>query len=101
MNKFDNEIAETLRLAGVQLNEDRFQEILARMQQGRMTTVKELMEKLSKCDPNALIIISEKQGQGANQCYLYQGFTDSEGYELSEEQDEEFNIPAVELTCNM
>ena len=93
---YDDEINETLRLAGVQLNEDWFSE----HQSKNANTVKDLIEKLQQCDPNAIVIVSEKPGRGGASCYVYQGYTDKNGFYLSDEQNEEYNIPAIEITCD-
>lgn len=96
MNNFDNEINETLRLAGVQLNEDWFSE----HQSKNANTVKDLIEKLQQCDPNAIVIVSEKPGRGGASCYVYQGYTDKNGFYLNNKQNEEYSIPAIEITCD-
>ena len=63
-------------------------------------TVKELIEKLQQCDPNATVIVSEKPGRGGASCYVYQGYTDKNGFYLNDEQNEEYSIPAIEITCD-
>ena len=94
--EFDDEISETLKLAGVQLNEDWFSE----HQSKNANTVKDLIEKLQQCDPNAIVIVSEKPGRGGASCYVYQGYTDKDGFYLNDEQNEEYSIPAIEITCD-
>lgn len=95
-NEFNDEIAEALRLAGIQLNEDWFTE----HQSKNANTVKDLIEKLQQCDPNATVIVSEKPGRGGASCYVYQGYTDKNGFYLNDEQNEEYSIPAIEITCD-
>lgn len=107
-NNIDEELNEVLEAAGVEsetteenektekLNEDWMAEWKAR----QADTVKDLIAKLQKCDPNAKIICSDKPGRGAMQCAVYTGFANKWG-QLSETQDEEYNIPAVELTADL
>ena len=68
---FDNEINETLRLAGVQLNET--------VQVGRYKykTVSDLMNELQNCDPKAVVIVNEKWGREAAQFHIRTGYTDT------------------------
>lgn len=90
---FDSEISETLKLAGVQLNEE--------VVNGRNAVkVKDLIEILQKCNPSSIIIVSEKPGRGGASCYVYTGYTNRNGFFCSKTQSEEYNIPAVEITCD-
>ena len=64
-------------------------------------TVAQLIEVLQKCNPEATIIVSEKPGRGAAQCFVYQGYTNAYGEYLSDTQDAENTIPAVEVTADL
>jgi len=94
---FDNEIAEALRLAGVQLNEA--------VQVGRYKykTVSDLMNDLQKCDPEAVVIVSEKWGRGAAQFHIRTGYTDTNYLEVigSQEPTEEYPTKAIEISAAM
>ena len=67
----------------------------------RAKTVKDLIAILQQCNPDATVIVSEKPGRGAAQCFVYQGFTNDWGEELAPEQEEGFTIPAVEVTADL
>jgi len=94
---FDNEIAETLRLAGVKLNEA--------VQVGRYKykTVSDLMNELQNCDPEAVVIVSEKWGRGAAQFHIRTGYTDTNYLEVigSQEPTEEYPTKAIEISAAM
>ena len=96
MKSYQRELNECLKNAGVQLNEDWFSDFQSR----NARTVKDLIEKLQQCDPNAIVIVSEKPGRGGASCYVYQGFTDKEGFYLNDEKNDEYSIPAIEITCD-
>lgn len=97
MAEFDDEINETLRLAGVQLNES--------VQVGRYKyqTVSDLINKLQQYDPDAVVIVSEKWGSGAAQFSIASGYTDDKFLEYigSEEPTDEFPIKAIEISAAM
>lgn len=97
MNKFDDEINETLRIAGVQLNE------AVQVGEYKFRTVSDLMNDLQKCDPDAVVIVSEKWGRGAAQYSIKSGYTDSKFLEYigSKEPTEEFPTKAVEISANL
>jgi hypothetical protein len=62
-----------------------------------MITVKDLIEMLGKCNPDAIVCVSEKRGRGGalgNEPTIYEGV-------LSECSDSESGEePAIEITCN-
>lgn len=97
MNEFDNEINETLRLAGVKVNES--------VQVGRYKykTVSDLMNELQNCDPDAVVIVSEKWGRGAAQFRIRTGYTDTNYLEEigSQEPTEEYPTKAIEISAAM
>lgn len=92
---YENEIAETLRLAGVQLNES------VQVGNHKYKTVSDLMNELQKCDPDAVVIVSEQWGRGAAQFRIMTGYTDTNYLEsiYSKEPTEEYPTKAVEISA--
>ena len=66
-------------------------------------TVSDLIAELQQCDPNAVVIVSEKWGRGAAQFAIKQGYTDNKFLEYigSKEQTEEFPTKAIEISANL
>lgn len=94
---FDDEIAEALRLAGVKLNE------AVQVGRYRYKTVSDLMNELQNCDPEAVVIVSEKWGRGAAQFHIRAGYTDTNYLEVigSQEPTEEYPTKAIEISAAM
>ena len=94
---YDDEINEALRLAGVKVNES--------VQVGRYKykTVSDLMNELQNCDPDAVVIVSEKWGRGAAQFRIRAGYTDTNYLEEigSQEPTEEYPTKAIEISAAM
>ena len=61
------------------------------------------MNDLQKCDPDAVVIVSEKWGRGAAQFHIRTGYTDTNYLEVigSQEPTEEYPTKAIEISAAM
>ena len=103
-----NQIKEILRIAGVTSKynitdpeqQAKISKLDGEIQLLYAPRVKDLIAQLEKCDPEAIVIISEKWGRGGAQYSIRQGFTDANFMEYcSKEQKEKYQHPAIEISC--
>lgn len=103
-----NQIKEILRIAGVTSKynitdpeqQEKIRELDGEIQLLYAPRVKDLIAQLEKCDPEAIVIVSEKWGRGGAQYSIRQGFTDANFMEYcSKEQQEKYQYPAIEISC--
>lgn len=108
VQELENQIKEILRIAGVTskynitdpTQQAKIRELDGEIQLLYAPRVKDLIAQLEKCDPEAIVIVSEKWGRGAAQYSIRQGFTDSNFMEYcSKEQKEKYQYPAIEISC--
>ena len=104
----NNQINDILRIAGVRFSNnltDPEQKAKVRQLRGEIQLlsaprVKDLIAQLQNYDPEAIVIVSEKWGRGAAQYSIRQGFTDDNFMEYcSKEQEDEYQYPAIEISC--
>lgn len=108
VQELENQIQEILRIAGVTskynitdpAQKAKIRELDGEIQLLYTPRVKDLIAQLEKCDPEAIVIISEKWGQGGAQYRIHKGFTDANFMEscVSEQMDE-YQYPAIEISC--
>lgn len=108
IQELENQIKEILRIAGVNSRYNitdpeqkaKIRELDGEIQLLYAPRVKDLIAQLEKCDPEAIVIISEKWGRGGAQYGIHKGFTDSNYMEeCVSEQDDEYQYPAIEISC--
>lgn len=106
----NNQINDILRIAGVRFPDNltdpeqkaKVRQLRGEIQLLRAPRVKDLIAQLQNYDPEAIVIISEKWGQGAAQYGIHQGFTDANFMEYcSPEQEGKYQYPAIEISCGL
>ena len=104
----NNQIKEILRIAGVRFPDNltdpeqkaKVRQLRGEIQLLRAPRVKDLIAQLQNYDPETIVIISEKWGQGAAQYSIHQGFTDDNFMEYcSPEQEGKYQYTAIEISC--
>lgn len=108
VQELENQIQEILRIAGVTskynitdpVQKAKIRELDGEIQLLYTPRVKDLIAQLEKCDPEAIVIISEKWGQGTAQYSISQGFTDAIFMEAcAPKQEGKYQYPAIEISC--
>jgi hypothetical protein len=109
VKQIDAQIADILRIAGVKRyweikDNNQAKQVKDLMNQKYLLTaprVKDLIESLQKYDPEAIVFISEKFGQGAAQYRILTGFTDDHMASISDNANERYKYPVVEVSCDL
>ena len=108
VQELENQIKEILRIAGVTSKynitdpeqQAKIRELDGEIQLLYAPRVKDLIAQLEKCDPEAIVIVSEKWGRGGAQYSIRQGFTDANFMEYcSKEQKDKYQYSAIEISC--
>lgn len=108
IQELENQIKEILRIAGVTSKYNvtdpeqkaKIRELNGEIQLLYAPRVKDLIAHLEQCDPEAIVIISEKWGRGGAQYSIHKGFTDANFMETcASKQEDEYQYPAIEISC--